>query len=264
MTEFWKSNPNHWCEYCKVWLKDTTQSRAVHERGVKHQENVARKLSDMRKKADDDKRHESEMASTMGKIEAQAQRRFEEDQRAEQEHRRRALGTWELKMETGYHYNAVHRYYRDPTTGMYYGGDPPEWTSVPDIPNEARYEVMAGTVPPAAPARAAPAAAAAAPASSTGRGPAAPRTGLVAAGSRAVASHPLASVGGHQMPDVGRIGGAKGVGLVQQRKSAEDAAKRKRDAGGKPVSKEEEEARARREAARLRVEQRTMASFGLQ
>jgi hypothetical protein len=30
------------------------------------------------------------------------------------------------------------------------------------------------------------------------------------------------------------------------------------------VSKEEEEARARREAARLRVEQRTMASFGLQ
>lgn len=37
---------------------------------------------------------------------------------------------------------------------------------------------------------------------------------------------------------------------------------RKRE--GKPLSKEEEEALARREAARQRVQQRTMATFGLQ
>ena len=43
--QFWKSNPNHWCEYCKVWMTDNAQSRAVHERGVKHQEAVARSES---------------------------------------------------------------------------------------------------------------------------------------------------------------------------------------------------------------------------
>ena len=40
--QFWVSQKNKWCEYCKVWMKDTTQSWAVHERGTKHQENVAR------------------------------------------------------------------------------------------------------------------------------------------------------------------------------------------------------------------------------
>lgn len=41
--QFWVSQANHWCEYCKVWLKDTAQSRAVHEKGIKHQENVAKR-----------------------------------------------------------------------------------------------------------------------------------------------------------------------------------------------------------------------------
>lgn len=34
-----------WCDYCKVWLKDDTHSWAVHERGMKHKENVARSES---------------------------------------------------------------------------------------------------------------------------------------------------------------------------------------------------------------------------
>lgn len=42
MTEFWVSQSNKWCEYCRCWLKDSAQSWAVHERGAKHQENVTR------------------------------------------------------------------------------------------------------------------------------------------------------------------------------------------------------------------------------
>lgn len=45
MTEFWVSQSNKWCEYCRCWLKDTAQSWAVHERGAKHQENVTRSKS---------------------------------------------------------------------------------------------------------------------------------------------------------------------------------------------------------------------------
>ena len=40
--QYWKSNPNFWCEYCRVWLQDNPQARATHERGMKHQENVAK------------------------------------------------------------------------------------------------------------------------------------------------------------------------------------------------------------------------------
>ena len=33
----------YWCDICKVWLKDDAQAKAVHERGAKHQENVAKR-----------------------------------------------------------------------------------------------------------------------------------------------------------------------------------------------------------------------------
>lgn len=41
-SQFWVSQSNKWCDVCKVWLKDSAQSWAVHERGMKHKENVAR------------------------------------------------------------------------------------------------------------------------------------------------------------------------------------------------------------------------------
>jgi hypothetical protein len=44
-SQFWVSQANKWCDYCKCWLKDTTQAWAVHERGTGHQENVARSES---------------------------------------------------------------------------------------------------------------------------------------------------------------------------------------------------------------------------
>ena len=80
-------------------------------------------------------------------------------------------------------------------------------------------------------------------------------------------------MGGYQLHSLqGSIGGAKGVGSTAAAGSA-DAGKRKRGegaaataaAGGssKPLSKEEVEFAARREAARQRVQQRSMATFGL-
>jgi U1 zinc finger len=42
MTEFWKSNANYWCDICKVWMTDNVSTRATHEKGIKHKENVAK------------------------------------------------------------------------------------------------------------------------------------------------------------------------------------------------------------------------------
>lgn len=79
------------------------------------------------------------------------------------------------------------------------------------------------------------------------------------------AAHPLAGIGGYQMPQTGKIGGSKGVGTA----SAQPAVKRKREdelgkgVKGNALSEEEQKARAAREAARARVQQRTMQNFGL-
>lgn len=143
MTEFWVSQKNKWCEYCKCWLKDTTQSWAVHERGMGHRENVARKLSEMRMQADKEKRDAEEAEKTMGAIEAEARRQYAADVAEAEQARLAALGDWVWNAEAGYHYNAKQRWYYDTKTGMYYGGEPVAWTKDPvGLPREARYEVM--------------------------------------------------------------------------------------------------------------------------
>ena len=79
----------------------------------------------------------------------------------------------------------------------------------------------------------------------------------------AAAQHPLAELGGYKMPTAGRIGGAKGIGAsvggVVKRKGQPVTAGKP----SKPVSKEEADAIAAREAAKKRVQQRTLSTFGL-
>ncbi|KAL6769253.1 hypothetical protein ACKKBG_A18085 [Auxenochlorella protothecoides x Auxenochlorella symbiontica] len=255
MTEFWVSQANHWCEYCKVWLKDTAQSRAVHEKGIKHQENVAKRLSAMRRKAVDEKAAAVQTAKTMKAIEEEAAAQFARDRAEAAAHRAASLGEWVLNHETGQHYNAQHRWYYDSGSKMYYGGDPPDWTASPaTLPHAARFEVM---YPPLTRPRPTP-----------GQGPPAAASAAGARASGRAAAHPLSGLGGYAMPSVGRIGGAKGVGRVEakatdaQRKHADKLKAKK--AIGKDLPKQEQEALARREAARARVQQRTMSAFGLQ
>lgn len=74
--------------------------------------------------------------------------------------------------------------------GMYYGGEPVEWTDSPSIPHAARYEVMHKPPP-------VPKAAAAGGAAAGGGGAAARPAGqqqYAVAGSRIVNKHPLADV----------------------------------------------------------------------
>lgn len=73
--------------------------------------------------------------------------------------------------------------------GMYYGGEPVQWTDSPSMPHEARYEVMNKPKPPPVPA----AAAAAAGGGGGGAAPAGARQYAVA-GSRVVNKHPLSEV----------------------------------------------------------------------
>lgn len=156
---------------------------------------------------------------------------------------------------------------------MYYGGEPADWTNTPKMPREAYYGADAAKPkPPSQPQAAAPSpstASAAVP--SGGTGTRVPQT--VLPGMKIVHAHPQAGVGGYQMPEVGKIGGAKGIGTMLHPSSSsgsggagsgkEDAKRKRDDKPAKPVSKEEAEFLARREAARQRVQARSMQSFGL-
>eukprot|EP00193_Tetraselmis_chui_P005432 CAMPEP_0177753912 /NCGR_PEP_ID=MMETSP0491_2-20121128/1725_1 /TAXON_ID=63592 /ORGANISM="Tetraselmis chuii, Strain PLY429" /LENGTH=278 /DNA_ID=CAMNT_0019269253 /DNA_START=205 /DNA_END=1045 /DNA_ORIENTATION=+ len=277
MTEFWVSQKNHWCEFCKVWLKDTISSRATHENGMKHKENVAKKLREMRHKGDAEKKEKELLERTWKGIEEKAKRQYEEDLRsgavAKAVPKASAATTatqpavqsialaggakiagsagnsaWVLDKGSGYLYNEALRWYYDKATQFYYGGSPPEWTRSPPIPDAAKYKE-----------------AAAAGAAAAG---AAESVSLASVTTKKYA-HPMQDVGGVQFHQVGgKVGAARGLGV-----QGKESAKRKQPeasggggAAGKPakkVSKEEAEALARREAARARTEKRTMKQFGL-
>eukprot|EP00877_Chromochloris_zofingiensis_P009045 jgi/Chrzof1/4394/Cz14g11150.t1 len=139
MTEFWKSNPMHWCDICKVWMNDSKQAKLNHERGIKHQENLAKKLRDMAKKADAQKAEEKSAAATMNSIEEAARKQFEKDQEAAAA----IAGKWVWDEASVYYYNELHRWYYDSRTKWYYGGTPVAWTQTPSMPAVA----MFGTAP---------------------------------------------------------------------------------------------------------------------
>jgi len=50
MTEYWKSQENHFCKYCKCWISDNPVSRQIHENGTRHKQAVEDKLGEIRRK----------------------------------------------------------------------------------------------------------------------------------------------------------------------------------------------------------------------
>ncbi|CAF1009817.1 unnamed protein product [Didymodactylos carnosus] len=79
MADYWKSNPRHYCKFCKCWLADNKISVEFHEKGNKHKENVKLRIELIRKtslqKEKDDKKH----TLTIAKIEQAALVSFQKD-----------------------------------------------------------------------------------------------------------------------------------------------------------------------------------------
>lgn len=262
MTEYWKSNPMHWCDICKCWMQDTKAAKLNHERGLKHKDGLARKLREMGRKAEDEKRQEKAANFMLSKLDEAAQKQYEEDLLEAEE----SAGLWLWNSEAKLYYNARHRWYYDPKNNWYYGGDPPEWTQLPAIPSPALFENARHMLGPGPSPNLSKAKPSGAPSGLTIGSAAGGATGQHVVRKKVieVPSHPLMAVGGHQAPLTGKVGAAKGIGAqsgVGDKRKLEGAAGAGR---GKAISKEEEEAQARREAARARVAARTASSFGYQ
>ncbi|XP_066287990.1 WW domain-binding protein 4-like isoform X2 [Branchiostoma lanceolatum] len=72
MSEFWKSQPRHFCEFCKCWIADNKPSRDFHEKGKRHKENVERRIKEVREKSEEHWKVQQENKDFLQQMEAAA------------------------------------------------------------------------------------------------------------------------------------------------------------------------------------------------
>ncbi|KAK2856991.1 hypothetical protein Q5P01_005726 [Channa striata] len=77
--DYWKSQPRKFCQYCKCWIADNKPSVEFHERGKNHKENVAAKISEIKKKSIDKAKQEERMSKEFAAMEEAALKAYQED-----------------------------------------------------------------------------------------------------------------------------------------------------------------------------------------
>jgi WW domain-binding protein 4 len=141
MTEYWVSQGNKWCDYCKIFLSNNPAGIRNHELGTRHKENVTKKLATLRKdKATKDKEAKA-ATKALEQIEAKAKSSYQKDVTTFKEAREsnsHALtsqdddvmpGEWEFESSTGYYYNQSTFCYYDPNSGFYYTDALGKWVT---------------------------------------------------------------------------------------------------------------------------------------
>ena len=226
----------------------------------------------MRQKAKDTERYAVSMDRTIKGIEEAASKAYEKDRTEQEGHasssENRYQKNWVFHEESGYYYNALYGWYYDVSSKMYYGGNPPEWTHTPNIPSAVYYGAVNPQSDPLLQAVTHP----------DGKQAEEVSKNKYPVGMKVRKVHPLAGIGGYQMP----LEGTFGAGHAPHADSVEDDETKKKkktstkntsvgtkrkSGGGKEketaMSAKEREFLAKREAAQKRVQKRTMEAFGL-
>ncbi|KAI9182008.1 hypothetical protein LWI28_021024 [Acer negundo] len=135
MTEYWVSQGNKWCDFCKIFISNNPSSIRNHELGQRHRENVTKKLTDMRKDNAAKEKEQKEAARALEQIEAKAKRSYQKDVAKFQEARdSNALALddqekWDYDETSGYYYNPSDGLYYDPKSGFYYSDAIGKWVT---------------------------------------------------------------------------------------------------------------------------------------
>ncbi|XP_052791476.1 WW domain-binding protein 4-like [Mya arenaria] len=79
MSEYWKSQPKKFCEFCKCWITDNKPSVDFHERGKRHQENVKLKIEEAKKKGFESEKKKLKENEYMERMEKAAMKAFKKD-----------------------------------------------------------------------------------------------------------------------------------------------------------------------------------------
>ncbi|CAM6091043.1 unnamed protein product [Calypogeia fissa] len=79
MTEFWVSQGNKWCDFCKIFISNNSTSIRTHELGTRHKDNVAKKLAGIKKDNAVKEKEKLLALKDLEKIESQAKKSYERD-----------------------------------------------------------------------------------------------------------------------------------------------------------------------------------------
>ncbi|KAJ8572335.1 hypothetical protein K7X08_008846 [Anisodus acutangulus] len=139
MTEFWVSQGNKWCDFCKIFISNNPTSIRNHELGTRHKESVGNRLNTMRQEKAKKDKELKEAARALEQIEAKAQHSYQKDMARVKEARStniQALAThdsgqvttngsaaseeWQCDSTSGYYYNQSNGCHYDPNSGFYY------------------------------------------------------------------------------------------------------------------------------------------------
>uniref|UniRef100_A0A7N0ZR72 Matrin-type domain-containing protein n=1 Tax=Kalanchoe fedtschenkoi TaxID=63787 RepID=A0A7N0ZR72_KALFE len=243
MTEYWVSQGNKWCDFCKIFISNNPSSIRNHELGTRHKEAVGKRLDDVRKNNAAKEKEQKAAVKALEQIEAKAKKSYQKDVATFQEARESNLqafegsgNEWEYDSSTGYHYNRSNGFYYDPNSGFYYCDTLGKWVGREEALASPHYSSASKQLP--------------APSTKSETADAADSLKSGPAPGRVVSAplNPLRNVKGKQ--------------------SSIAVAKRKRDdekpkAKQKPVSAEEAAALKAREAAKKRVQDREAPLLGL-
>ncbi|GBG73959.1 hypothetical protein CBR_g17671 [Chara braunii] len=79
MTEYWVSQGNKWCEYCRIYIANNATSIRMHEFGNRHKENVAKRLAAIRRGNVNTERERERAMKELELIEEKARVQYEKD-----------------------------------------------------------------------------------------------------------------------------------------------------------------------------------------
>lgn len=85
MSEYWKSQPRKFCDFCKCWITDNKPSIEFHEKGKRHKEAVQQRIDAVRKKGVEDEKKKQKESDYMARMERAAMEAFKKDLEANPE-----------------------------------------------------------------------------------------------------------------------------------------------------------------------------------
>ncbi|RAL49383.1 hypothetical protein DM860_012816 [Cuscuta australis] len=130
MTEYWVSQGNKWCDFCKIFLSNNPSSVRNHELGQRHKDNVAQRLNSLRQEKTAKEKEQKEAARALEQIEAKAQRSYQKDITQAQAGGKdpSVSQDWgQYDSTSGYYYNGNDGCYYDPKSGFYYSDALGRW-----------------------------------------------------------------------------------------------------------------------------------------
>ncbi|KMZ62981.1 hypothetical protein ZOSMA_42G00220 [Zostera marina] len=140
MTEYWVSQGNKWCDFCKIFITNNPLSIRTHDLGTKHKECVAKRLSSMRKESAAKEKEQKDAVKALAQIESKANSSYQKDLasfKAGSSSNQQSGGfpaefsknakDWEYDAASGYYYNLTNGYYYDSNSRLYYTNEIGKW-----------------------------------------------------------------------------------------------------------------------------------------